>query len=911
MENGLAKTTVARSSTRSMKTEALEAYGVQADVLAVWREAIGPELLPVQTRAVRECGLLTSKENLIVFSPTSSGKTFIGEMGALQAMGENTKVIYLVPQRALADEKYREFRARYERLGFRIVVSSGDRRQHDELITGGDFDLAVVVFEKLQALLVRQPDLVNKVGLVVVDELQLITDLKRGPSLELLLTKLRIASSKPRILGLSAVLGRADTLARWLGARLLIDEWRPVELRKGVLCRGEFHYSEHNSGADGVETFADVRDVSIADLLVAATEELALRGEQVLLFASSKRNTVEHARELAKRLPFSAAEEAIAELGAEDETQAQGDLRELLAHAVAFHSSDLSVEEREIVERHFRSGAIRVLVSTSTLAVGMNLPTKNVVIDSRRWRYDEVQHRSQVKDMGRSEYENMSGRAGRYAFPNDFGRSVLVTRAPAHVEALMGSHVRAEFEQIVPTLKDSPLEDHVLNLVASGLAGTQAELESLLLESFTGFVEWSQAMTKKEFASELSHAIQVCKDGRLLRDVRGIISVTEIGRACASKVIDVKTGICLAQWATRARRQPVFPLEILTKIGATHAGKRIKISMTRNDKRKGAYRERLLKRLPLEQAVDRELFERIADPDMAIDWDDALAVKKALLLLDWIGEGSVRTIERQYGIANGGIRGLGAEYAWLVEGLGAIAAASGWSTERVQIFDVLAERLVCGVLPDALPIARLHVRSLRRSHMRLLVLAGFKTDEALRAADVGTLGNVIGSGVALESLTKQLGLPLMAAPLAKTDRSEAAASAAVTLPARPEILAVDLPGKSVSFRGHAVPTAPPNNLQPQALLALACLAANAGKLIRMHELATLMQRAGGLRRRPTAPEAKRLQHRIRGVFKKHLPKELHAEIHGLIQVVRGEGMRLTLPAEDVKVIWGNAATAAA
>jgi len=74
------------------------------------------------------------------------------------------------------------------------------------------------------------------VGLVVVDELQMITDRERGPALELLLTKLRIAASKPRIIGLSAVLGRAQTLADWLGAKLLVDTRRPVELRKGVLC---------------------------------------------------------------------------------------------------------------------------------------------------------------------------------------------------------------------------------------------------------------------------------------------------------------------------------------------------------------------------------------------------------------------------------------------------------------------------------------------------------------------------------------------------------------------------------------------------------------------------------------------------------------------------------------------------
>src|SRR4029078_13463836 len=99
--------------------------------------------------------------------------------------------------------------------------------------------------------------LMEEVGLVVVDEMQMITGKDRGPTLELLLTKLRISTWKPRIIGLSAVLGRAQSLADWLGARLLVDTRRPVDLRKGVLCRGGFRYQEHNSGQKGVDKFAD------------------------------------------------------------------------------------------------------------------------------------------------------------------------------------------------------------------------------------------------------------------------------------------------------------------------------------------------------------------------------------------------------------------------------------------------------------------------------------------------------------------------------------------------------------------------------------------------------------------------------------------------------------------------------
>src|SRR6185436_13780068 len=119
-----------------MKVDTLEANSVPADILAIWRSQVGDKLLPVQERAVKEFGLF-SDGNLIVFSPTSSGKTFVGEMAAVKAARRNTKVVYLVPQKALAAEKFEELRRRYRPVGIKVVVSSRDRREHDDEIERG------------------------------------------------------------------------------------------------------------------------------------------------------------------------------------------------------------------------------------------------------------------------------------------------------------------------------------------------------------------------------------------------------------------------------------------------------------------------------------------------------------------------------------------------------------------------------------------------------------------------------------------------------------------------------------------------------------------------------------------------------------------------------------------------------
>jgi hypothetical protein len=105
-----------------MKVDTLEAYNVPPDIIDVWRNHVGSDLLPVQERAVKEFGLFGT-DNLIVFSPTSSGKTFIGEMAAVKAARQNTKVFYLVPQTRVSP-----FQATFRRLRVGAILARRRRR---------------------------------------------------------------------------------------------------------------------------------------------------------------------------------------------------------------------------------------------------------------------------------------------------------------------------------------------------------------------------------------------------------------------------------------------------------------------------------------------------------------------------------------------------------------------------------------------------------------------------------------------------------------------------------------------------------------------------------------------------------------------------------------------------------------
>ena len=198
------------------------------------------KLRPAQEKAIK-AGLFKGK-NLLVCTPTASGKTLIAEMAATKSILENKgKTIYIVPLVALATEKYKEFKRKYEHL-FKIALSIGDYdRSETQLI---DADLIICTAEKLDSLIRHHSPWLKFVSLVVVDEIHLMNDVSRGPTLEIIITVLKKVLPNIQIIGLSATIGNPAELAEWLNAELVLDTWRPVPLKKGVYLQGEIEFEE-------------------------------------------------------------------------------------------------------------------------------------------------------------------------------------------------------------------------------------------------------------------------------------------------------------------------------------------------------------------------------------------------------------------------------------------------------------------------------------------------------------------------------------------------------------------------------------------------------------------------------------------------------------------------------------------
>jgi helicase len=193
------------------------------------------ELRPAQEKAIK-AGLLDDK-SLLICTPTASGKTLIAELAFVKdILEEKGKAVYVVPLKALATEKFKEFKKRYSKL-FKIAISIGDHDSSDIYLD--KYDLIICTAEKLDSLIRHNARFIKYISIVIIDEIHLLNDPGRGPTLEIIITMLKMLLKDLKIIGLSATIGNPKELGEWLGAKLVEDTWRPVKLDKGIHFEGK------------------------------------------------------------------------------------------------------------------------------------------------------------------------------------------------------------------------------------------------------------------------------------------------------------------------------------------------------------------------------------------------------------------------------------------------------------------------------------------------------------------------------------------------------------------------------------------------------------------------------------------------------------------------------------------------
>ena len=727
-----------------MKMHELIRHGVPSEMIELWCRNESDILLPLQEMAVKRHDLLSAQRNLLIQAPTSSGKTFIGEMAAIHTAMQRKKVVYLVPLKALAEEKYHDFKEKYSPYGLRVIISTRDHREFDRQLENGNFSIAVVVYEKLSQLLVRRPERMEEVALVLADELEILSDPDRGAMVEVLLT--RILQTDTRLIGLSAVIGGADKLAQWMDATLVSYERRPVELRYGVLFDGVFRYHTFNESGEGEERLADVHAESPWEIVMENARTFSENGESCLIFVKDKNESRRGAERIAEHMALPAAAKAIKDLREIEPTRSRDCLMNTLNTGVAFHNADLSPEERRVVEAGFRAGEIKTVVSTSTLAAGMNLPAQNVFIAADKWRYDKRFGLPWRTPILHTEYVNMSGRAGRYGIAapgapqQPFGRSIMVAVTPFDVETFWRRYVEGECEHVEPRLVHDPLEDHVLRLVASRFCHCEDELHRFLENTLTGKWVWLESLTREEVAFRVAAAANRAIDaGMLTKDPRGRLDATPLGLAVAAKGISIATAQELEHWIAQSETRGWNDVDLLLAAAMTPDGRMVQVSLTSREYEHADYPGKL-KKLAEDCDISADVpLNRIRNCNLMPFYEEVRAIKAALFLSGWLEHEPLGDLEEAYRTTAGQILTAANQISWLVDAAGAIATALGAKPAFIEETLTLAERVQHGLRAEALPLARVTGAKLRRNDVATLLAHGLHTPQALEQATLETL----------------------------------------------------------------------------------------------------------------------------------------------------------------------------
>ncbi len=361
--------------------------------------------------------VLETDENVVVSAPTASGKTALAELAICRTLRQEGTALFLAPLRALTNEKEAEW-DRFEDLGYSVYVVTGERDLDPRRAERAD--ILVMTPEKADSA-TRKHDsprysFVTDVDCCVIDEVHLLDSDRRGAVLEVTVSRLRRLCD-PRVVALSATMSNVEDVAAWLDAPAdctfeFGDEYRPVPLTAGV-----------ETYAHGENAFADKyrRLYRALDLAQPHIQD----GGQALVFVASRQDTVraaEKARDvLAERDVSIAATADEYDFYTEAEELQNKTLRQSVVDGVGFHHAGLSKGDKDRVEKWFKEGRVQLLFSTSTLAWGVNLPARCVVIRDTKL-HDPLE--GEV-DMSPLDILQMLGRAGRPGY-DDAGYAYVV-----------------------------------------------------------------------------------------------------------------------------------------------------------------------------------------------------------------------------------------------------------------------------------------------------------------------------------------------------------------------------------------------------------------------------------------------------------------------------------------------------
>ncbi len=680
-------------------------------------------LHPPQAEAIP---IALTGRNLVAAIPTASGKSLIGMIPALKLLHERRgKVLYIVPLKALASEKRDDFQTFAESLGFKVHMSTGDLDSEDRGID--DADIIISTSEKTDSMIRHGSRWMNGIRLVIADEVHNIHDPGRGPTLEVAITKLRRKNPDMQVIALSATISNAEDLARWLDAELIRSEWRPVPLREGVFLDGTITFN------DGTVTEVPGKDGELDGLVVQAIND----GGQCLVFVNSRRST----EAVAVRLCGEIGKICGRELTPMERSAFEGDsettemglkLSSCVAKGTAFHNAGLTYRQRKAVEDGFKAGTIKCIVATPTLAAGINLPARRVVV--RETNRFEKGGNVPIPVM---EIKQMCGRAGRPGY-DPYGEAVLVARSQLDADHLTDDYINHDTERVTSKLfSGNAIRTHILGILATGDADSEEGLADFLRDTFYGSTSQMYGIE-----SVVEDVVDFLEEQDMVERVGDRIEVRPFGKRVSDLYIDPVSASILRDAVMRIDDETDdVPILIAAAMTPDVLGMYPKKSDT----------ERL--------CAANELYgdSLLVDP---YDVDDYLPdlfdsdLKVALLVHDWIDEIPEDRMTKDLGIGPGDIRSKVDMMDWIIYAMGEVAYI--FNPVAIKRIRPLTTRIRYGVKAELIDLVAL--RGVGRTRARALFKAGYPDRDSLTRVDERALASMPRIGPALAaSIKRQVG----------------------------------------------------------------------------------------------------------------------------------------------------------
>ncbi|WP_251328940.1 ATP-dependent DNA helicase [Haloplanus pelagicus] len=668
------------------------------------------ELYPPQAAAV-EAGV-TEGASVVASVPTASGKTLVAELAMLSSVERGGKALYVVPLRALASEKKAEFE-RWSDFDVDVGISTGNYESSEEWLASRD--IVVATSEKVDSLVRNGAPWIDDLTCVVADEVHLVDDPNRGPTLEVTLAKLRRVNPDLQVVALSATVDNADEVADWLDAGLVASDWRPVDLRTGV------HYGDALTFDDG-----DKREVPVGrgERPTAALVDDALdEGGSSLVFVNSRRNAEAAARrqaDVTERHLTDEERDELAELADEvagvSDTETSEDLAAVVRKGAAFHHAGLSAEHRSLVEDAFRDRLLKAICATPTLAAGVNTPSRRVIV--RDWRRYDGEFGG-MKPLDVLEVHQMFGRAGRPGL-DPYGEAVLLAKDHDTMDELFDRYVHADPEPVQSKLAREPaMRTHLLATVASGFARSRDGLLDFLDRTLYA----AQSDTTERLESVVDSVIEYLVANDFVERSGDELAATSLGHTVSRLYLDPMSAAEIVDGLRAADEAGDDP----TALGLYHLVCRTpdmyELYLKSGDRE--TYTELCYER-------ESEFLGRVPSEFEDVRFEEWLsALKTAKLLEDWASELDEDRITERYGVGPGDVRGKVDTAEWL------LGAAERLAVE-LELDSVVAvreakKRVADGVREELLDLT--DVRGVGRKRARRLFEAGVESRADLREAE--------------------------------------------------------------------------------------------------------------------------------------------------------------------------------